>query len=207
MKRVVLNYLVIAALVVSAAFTSCSKDDDNGGGGNASSVSATVRNASEFSDVVKIYVMATNVNTDRNEKIAECEFKNGKFSVNLPEKLDAKYLSEDEYPEGVTVNPADAKTSYSVEFWGVNAAGNSIAEFSLEGGGANSFTEASYVYSDKAFSISGSGIMDGYNTTFSGNMKQGWNMVYVTYSSTTTGEKVTLTTSPVSGLEWIGYEW
>ena len=32
MKKVVLNYLVIAAIAVVAAFTSCKKDDENGDG-------------------------------------------------------------------------------------------------------------------------------------------------------------------------------
>ena len=214
MKKVVLNYLVIAALAGAAALTSCDKENGDGDGGMT--VSATVENASKYSDVVTVKALVWDRSADKEVEIASADFKNGSFSIKLPATVDAKYLNvweEDEIPSTVTVSNRNAKTTY-VSFKGVDKDGEYVTWFyqgkwdETTGTG----TDADYIYSDSNLNITGtdseSDEYSEHTEIYALTIKKGWNVVYATGTEVEDDGFYTytyiITSVHVTGLKWYG---
>lgn len=209
----ILSYFVVVALIVAAAFTSCDKDDDHGVvSGSITQIIAKISNASEFPDVATVKLLAWN-----NDVLAEADFINGGFTIDLPETVDGKYLHQfDEiffYYETLTISKKDAKALHDLRIYGYNSSGKRIAVFSNEKYVGNEYSEiyamTEYLWVDNDVNISGS-YKDtedkDYVETYSVSLilKKGWNVVYMSENDTEKGYKVEIKTSPISGLKWIG---
>ena len=223
MKKYFLSNLIIAALIISAAFVSCNKDDDDGGN-TATSITAKIDNASEFSDVKKVKIMAEYYenNTWKEYALAEADFKDGGFTINLPATVDAKYLEpydEEEMPQEINVSNTNAKTLWIWSVKGFNSADEQIARFWCGKEDSNSDTSMNWLYTDSDVNISGTNtsteeeddVVYEFTVIYSLVLKKGWNVVYDTYSQTKQGnkyiEKYEAKSSAVSGLKWIGEVW
>jgi len=220
MKKVVLNYLVIAALAGAAAFTSCDKnngDGDDGGNGNGNggggmTITATVENGSKFSNIVTVKAVVRDRSTDKEVEIASGDFKNGGFTIKLPATVDAKYLSaweDDEIPSTVTVSNKNAKTT-GVDFRGVDKDGEHVTWFYQAKFTDTSGTDADYIYSDGDVNITGTYSETDENEkrteVYSITWKKGWNIVYATGTEVEKDGFYTynyvITSVPVTGLKW-----
>ena len=214
MKSFFVNYLVLAALVATAAFTSCNKDDDKDDGGGK--ITATVENGSKYDNqIVKVKL----VSMKDDSEIASGSWSKGGFTIVLPATVDAKYLDtedEDDYGEGVTVSNKNAKTVW-FDIYGYDKDDKYVTSFGLGKSDDSSESYAWYVYSDGDVNISGTEEeeyeYDGGHkeiSTYSVTLKKGWNVVYDTHSESTQGGKRlyngTLTSTPVSGLKWYSDE-
>ena len=221
MKRFFVNQLVMAALAISAAFTSCNKDDDEKGdetidgtidgtvGGTIDKITAKVENASELSNVKTVKLMALVISSEESEEIASAEFKNDGFTLNLPATVASKYLYllAADMPSTVNVSNKNAKIA-NVSICGFDSAGDPIADFICTKKEGNTEYSMWLLYADSDVSISGTKTDEEEDEVFvfSLSLKKGWNAVYETYTRTTQGEKIEYKNSPISGLKWLGNE-
>ena len=200
---------------------SCDKDDSDGNGGGLT-VSGKVENASQYSDVVKVKAKVWDSKNDEDIEIAEAEFKtDGSFSIKLPEKVDANYLSawdDEDIPSTVTVSNRNAKTSY-LSFEGVDKNGNHVSwlYYGILMGDDDSGAYVDYIYSDSDCSITGT-YSDNYygdvrNEAYALILKKGWNITYASSSKTSDNDgnyirNSTFSSAPITGLKWYGrYDW
>ena len=222
-----LSMLVIAAFAISVAFTSCGKD---GGGGNGkggevgvvTQITAKIDNASEFSDIVQIKLVA--VGTNDCGVLAEAEIKNGRFTLQLPETVPESFLdpiSEATYiytfsfgiPEILTYSDNKAKVlvyGHNYVIIGCFSSGKmgTIPEIRRRNN-----SEKLYIYTDRDVNVSGSGTSPGDGgpdlvLSVDLKLKKGWNVYYSVSGITSSPSpyiKVEYRTSPAIGGDWQWY--
>jgi len=190
----------------------CDKDDGNidrkNDGVAITEIKAKIENASEFSMVKKVKLMMKNFSTDKEDVIVEANFKDGGFTIKLPETLNAKYLAtwSDIYlllPE-FTISDMNAKFGEGLSIQGFNTDDEMVADFFYVYLGEKNYTFASYYYSDRDVEISGKIETYNSNLTCLLNLKKGWNMVYQTESTESGKSNVIMSTNAVSNLKWYG---
>ena len=220
-----LSMLAIAALAVSAVITSCNKDDE-GVGGSITRITARVENANDFVNVTTVRLLGWNTVTRKFDALAEADFRNNGFALNLPETVAEEYLENVDDTEiyttltdfdffklpGIKISNNNAKLLTNVEINGYNSAGVRITFFHnyLENEGANSYTNSFtgywYVDSDVNISASQKETYDEYEETrnISLVLKKGWNVVYYSQNIRFKERKMKneITSTPVKGLKW-----
>jgi len=225
MSRSCIFKFFAAIIAASIVFSGCDKDkDDDSGGNTASQIIAKVENASKYSDVIKVKLTAWDYTAGKDDVLVTVDFKNGGFTLDLPETLAAKYLAsfeatfyrdEDEVNQ-LNISNKNAKMTLA-EIEGFDADDESVTYFVYGKEDNNSSTVAYYIYSDSDVDISGTikTTDDEYdwedNENYSLNLKKGWNVIYlIEYDSTYKDGKeisnASITSSPVSGLKWYGNE-
>ena len=123
-------------------------------------IHAKVENASKYSNVVEVKLMAGNI------ELARGEWKGDGFVIVLPKTLDLNYLhtlinNNKEYmtiidpPSTVTISNKNVKV-WHAKFWGVDKDGNVVTRFyPLEIDKDGSYQDAFYTYVDSDVTISG----------------------------------------------------
>lgn len=145
MNKVVLNSLVIAALVVSAAFTSCDKDDDG-----LITVSGTLTGEYANWDVVI-------ASFDYGETLAATvpPISGGKFSIELPVPK-AKYLKPfivGDFLDGITISDKNVKSVTAAFYVRIN---NYDYKLNLAARNNSQISFVFYIYCDRNCIINGS---------------------------------------------------
>ena len=186
-------------------------------------VYAKVENASKYSNDVEVKFF-----TFREEyvELARSEWKDGSFAIKLPKTLNPNLLIPfDGVIEGLTISKENLKTKEAY-FSVLDKKGNYVTSLYLAKKTEDGFVEAFYEYFDADAIISGSTTNLAYlyekndscdccelylwktNTSFSVEVKEGWNIWY--YSASVSREERIITaqwsTTPISGLKWYGDE-
>jgi len=203
MRKLTLNYLIIAALAISAVFTSCGKDGDKNGGevGVVTQITAKIENAAEYGSFNMVALRARYLGS--LEILAEAEFKNGGFTLQLPEMVDEKFLRNAPFggSSTITISNKDAKFLYSADISLFNSDyGNYFITFVASNETETTLSTKQYWYVDSDVNISGK------EPDFSSSLtlKKGWNVVYIIIHATGRGVQSWeyRSSPPVGGLKW-----
>ena len=231
MKRLILDYLVIAVIALSAALTSCDKNDDapatsivnNNISVTVSDVDAEVENVKLLTDCTidvdwvwdeenrKIVGTTTSVT---GEEIARGVFSGGRLTMNLPETVENRYLKpmydNMEVPDGVLMSNHNVKGTGGVFLVGYDKDNKETGLFFYGkfDEDAEQIIMAALVYVDNDVIITGSysNNDDMIKTTVSYdcNLKKGWNFMYVLLSGDGEGRLTGRTTTEnPGGLKWV----
>ena len=208
-RRNFLRY-IFALLTVSILFVGCKKDDagSEGNDGNASKIIATnVTNGSTKIITVKaLQYLGYDIYTGyKYNVIAEAEYKNNGFTLELPATVSTKYLTsllEEGIPQGVTVSDANALGLKVNDFICYDVNGKEIGLCSFQNSSSSNKIDyyTFWIYVDRDVTFKGA---DKYMDTWDLNLKKGWNIVYDTYSYSS-GESDAYTTQKPSG---VNYSW
>jgi hypothetical protein len=153
-------------------------------------------------------------NDSKNEiTLAKAAYANGKFSINLPENVDAQYLEiiefeEEGIPQGLTVSNPNAKIgSISLNAY----KSNSDIGYFYHG---TEDWQGELVYSDSDVSVTGSHTEtydEGtytYKDTYNVYLKEGWNMMYSKFTSKENNSyEYEYTTQVPAGAKWYFYDY
>ena len=215
--------LFLAVGLTSTVFYACKKESDDGNiGGNASKIIATgVINSSTQIATVKAEVDWETNSDYGSDVIAQAQYQNTGFTLELPATLPAKYLEplfgEEDFPHDVTVSDRTVKgTGVEIGAYDINE--NNIGGFYLiDGANEDEPDGVNWVYVDKNVTIKGEEreIDEEENEEYIGkydmNLKKGWNVVYGKWTeshSNSTGRDVyayTLTSKKPSGANYFWY--
>ena len=198
--------LFLALALTTAVFYSCEKDDDNSGNGsdgNASTINATnvVNGSSKITTVkAEIYWETGDWDDDDSEygyyTIAEAQYKNNSFKMELPSTVPAKYLQpimEDDDMEGVTVSDKTVKGAALVDFAAYDKDGEELGWLVLVSADPSDDDEngsvATWIYVDKNITVNGQEVYDDYNEVYiekynNITLKKWWNIVYMSTTET-----------------------
>ena len=195
---------------------------------------AKVENASKYTNVVEVKLMVHDRSINKYVKLAHFDWKNGGFTIELPETLDPNYFDTlirgDMWPTrivnmtpNISISNENVKVS-DVYFVGVDKYGNVIATFSPVNIVEDGYTEAIFTYVDSDVTISGYTYGEGHaypacpecpswfveTTTYSVEWEKGWNIWFFSRSNTIEGHVIIYTeqwsNTSVSGLKWYGSE-
>ena len=221
MKKTSFKFGLLLAMGLTAAiFYSCKKDDDNGGdNGNASKITATnVINSSSIIAVVKAELSSYY----GSYVLAEAQYKNNGFTLELPTTVSDNYLTPltEEDMQGVTVSDKTVcGVSLSQFFLAYDKGGNKIGELAYASakpfGDEANMTFAVWLYVDKNLTVKGQNyVLEETSNSktiinVDWNLKKGWNIIYESIEShnNSTGQDiytVTFTSRKPSGtiLKW-----
>ena len=212
MNKSVINFLIIAALVASAAITSCNKDDDKGGGSAITKITAKFDDGAQYDGKIdKVKLTIWDVDTQKDVEIASGDWSNGGFTIDLSNVVPTKYLSpvDWEFSSSLNISNVDAKICIADDIIGYKD-GKEVASFSYYKGAKDSENLAIYVYADSDVSISGSYTEeDGryyYTDKHYVKLKKGWNVAYYGYVYDGNVRNGILTSDEISGLKWTIYK-
>jgi hypothetical protein len=198
--------LQIAAILMFAfAFSGCEKDD-NSSSANADwfngKLTAKIENGEDYdSQISKVWALwdaGVNSSGDLIGRIlTECEFEEGKFSIDLPEipdqflmNIETFFSSNLEIDVDLNINNSEARL-LDIDFFGISSANKYVDYFIYTTSGAKK-TVCLFVYVDSNVTVKG-----GKNVNI--KLKEGWNRIYWTPAD---GK---VTSSPPSGLKWYLY--
>jgi hypothetical protein len=201
--------MAIVGLFMAVAFNSCDDDENNkdndGNGMTGNTLSDKVENGSSLNGKIDL----VKAEDDGDYVMASVPFKDGGFTLELPESPGAQYLEGvaeflGRSMQNITVSAPAAKLYYV--FFTAYKSNESVGSFSY--GTADWEGDIMY-YADRDVSItgtstrnstSGSGFtyIDRYNL----HLKKGWNMIYSKYTEgENTSENEETTTVP-AGAKW-----
>jgi len=223
-RRNLLKFIAVMFLSSCLLSVGCNdKDDENGNGIpiDPNKITASIPNASVFSEVVKVKITVCwnhDNECEIKETLAEATFNNGNFTIELTETVNTNFLHADFAvpPPTLTVSNTNAQLLWIDGITGYNMEGKAIADFWFEKVNSNSFSHVTWVYVDRDLNISGSSTYEeGSNyeeiIVYSLVLKKGWNIVYKTETDLVQGGKDIYKTeysnSVVSGLSWFGFLW
>ena len=226
--------LTMMAVIVAAAFTSCEKEDSAVG----MKVSGTLEFSERYNDeITKVqviipgdrffYLVDGPSSGSEQVTLASGTYFNGEFSLELPAKVDDKYLDshlfDEEFPTSIKVSDKRVKIG-AFSFSTTNLDDSKENQIPTTGGlvvyrgkvyplvhaksDDISTTEGLFYYADRNCSITGTmTASDGhYTITYSVHLKRGWNIVYHTEKYMETTDKQIrieeFSTIPVSGMKW-----
>jgi len=195
MKKNFLKFWLFFVLVLTTSvFYSCSKNDDpvDDIESDASKIVATnvIYGSSQITDVkAEIYWGVDGSAPDydyENDIIAQTQYENNGFTLELPATLPDKYLSSiinsEDFPSGVTVSDKTAKWITWIMIEAYSGIVN-IGSFYLSDNGSEE-NSAIWIYVDKNVTIKGeSKTIDEENNeediaNYDMNLKKGWNILY-----------------------------
>jgi len=220
---------VVACFCAGIVFTGCNKDDDPVYS-SITSINAKVENGTMY-DFDKVKAVMYNDHDEEEFVVAEGNYTNGGFLINLPETVDQRYLSpmieqdgEELFPEWLTISDPSVmgggislegykSGSYQGDFYYMNMTqSESLTNYSL------SMSEATFLYVDKNVTLKGShteterieGIQVPIKFSANAPLKKGWNILYLTVNMTIkiSGTQIsangttTITTKNPGGLKW-----
>jgi hypothetical protein len=212
MKR---NFLKTAfvCLFTVVALSSCEKDDDKNdpGGITDNTLTVVVENGNSYNtriDEVKAEIFEDD---EPILTLTSAEYKNGGFTLTLPEDVSSRYLEsfDDNIPDGVKVSNKNVKMGFmSLEAYKSN---DNVGYFYL----GSEDCEGEFVYVDGDLSITGTVTSTdnwwGEEVTeiikYSINLKRGWNTVY--FYGTMNGDTYNseCTTTAPAGAKWYFYSY
>lgn len=200
-----------------ALIASCNKNNDGNGGGNATTIKATnVINSSIRITTVKVHVWDDDIG-DYGDVIAQAQYKNNGFTLELPATVPAKYLDFifDSPPKSITISDRNVKGCALLDgIHGYDKGENEIGYFCLIEENDNSYYETFWMYVDRDVTVKGEykdtdyyeEVIEKYDL----KLKKGWNVVYVSaiesYNNSTGTEVYTasVTSQKPSG---VNYQW
>ena len=187
---------------------------------------ANVENASKYSKADVVWWSWYDMDLRTIIKLAQAEWKNGSFAIELPETLDQNNVGEafGDMFDYLTINNRDVKVREAT-FVALENNGNYVTSLFHAKKIENGYVQAFYIYADSDATFYGSTTSGAYfsekddnghcslylwekNTTFSGNWKKGWNIWYLS-SSYSKAERIITelwSSAPVCGLKWYGGE-
>ncbi|MDR1416681.1 MAG: hypothetical protein LBJ57_04610 [Prevotellaceae bacterium] len=187
------NFLMMASVsLLAAAATLCACDkDENENGGDASPISGntitiTVEDGASYADQVD-EVRLTGISDD--DYIASSSYTNGSFTINLPASVDDKHLSSVSLYFGIAGISASAKMNDAHLY--AYKSGKQVGRIYH---GTQEW-DGMLEYANEDVNITGSS----NKSTYSCNLKKGWNMWYVKRMETS---REYATKAP-SGAKWI----
>jgi len=217
MKKVFFNYLLLAALTVSAAFTSCAKDVivvELPVSAFDGKITAIVENGDDFNSVIERveitnHYFEENINDWVLYVCGSGSYSGGGFEIILTQTLNYKALKNIEslFNSVENLNISD-KTAVFVSVGPsmicAFASNNFIGNFSYYKEDDENHTQAFFIYVDKDVNIVGSAIDDISRGKYPVKMplKKGWNVLYHTSTLKVPRAVVEYTTKEVSGLKW-----
>ena len=189
-KSLISKFSFVLLAVLAVTFAGCNKDDDKGDGSSVVSgnkITVTVAGVGDKVDNVRVELYYEYYDSEYDyesydyEVIAEAEFKNNTFTVELPATLDSKFLhsiTEDYEGEGVNISNPDAKISDELDFEAYKGS-NYVGYFYYENYEGDNQTDVWIVYADRDVSITGTYSYEysSYTQRYNVNLKKGWNYV------------------------------
>ena len=163
-------FLMLAALIISAAFVACNKDNDNKDDGNNGNEIVDNPAIIEVKDVVngnnEIVTVKVFGNYEENE-IASAKYNNG-FKLNLPTIVPNHLMSEN-MAEDATISDMEARLEYFLNIVAYNANDEFIG--SIDCRDDSNKNKCYYAYADRDFTLKRGDLLD-YS------FKKGWNKWY-----------------------------
>ncbi|MDR0799367.1 MAG: hypothetical protein LBN18_06385, partial [Dysgonamonadaceae bacterium] len=165
------NWFICLA-ITTFIFVACHHDDDEGGNSSVQTVSGEIEMGANYA-IDSVYVKLSKVGKMQigDGIVARSAYKNGSFTLNLPENLNDWFLysiNDEEIPNNITISDKTVKVADFSElqaykdgehigyFFKANVDPESflddeayIAAF------AKGFTQVMYMYADKPFTIKG----------------------------------------------------
>lgn len=195
----------IVCLFTVVAISSCKKDDDGEtipSGSIRNTITVTIGNG--YDDIIDS-VKAETWDVGNHIVLAKTEYKNGGFTITLPDSVSSQYLPSlfgDEIPEGITASNGNVKSA-GVRLYAYKS---DIREnyFRLRSGDWN----GGLVYIDGDSYITGTSTdyMEEEDYTiisiYSLNLKKGWNIVYERETRTENSVTYERTTAAPAGAKW-----
>lgn len=220
MKNTFFKFWVILAFgLITQAFYSCDKNDETDDNGGALKITATnVMNSSTQIATVKALAYWEAEDDGGKDAIAQTQYKNNGFSLELPVTLPDKYLylvSEDlDEDWTISISDENAKMYFLEDISGFDENEDQIGDFYLEELDGDLEHYVAWVYVDRNVTIKGEGnyISDNFEEITNADLKliKGWNVVYSndteSYNSTT-GKYIytyTISSKKPSG---VNYSW
>jgi len=208
MKRV-LNFLVIAVMALS----SCKKDDEIETS-SVSVINATIPYDNDYDDWIDVVKLLVNVEREydpvsqkyvwRGVEVAKGDYRNGGFTINLPEKVENIKPFDLEMPPKAKISKKNVLYANS-RFIAYDKDDEQVGYFYYihfffcE----ETIVESGLFYFDRDFTITGSGTEDGDLWSFTCNFKVRWNFLYGINSRTSDGViSVKMTTSEPDCMYW-----
>ena len=214
MNRYYFSLILMTAIVATVLTFSCEKEDMT----VSMTVSGTLEFGERYNDEFTKVVIVVREPTDmggiigfNRVELARGTYTNGAFSIELPAKIDEKYLQSlltEDMPPKFKVSDKKVKTGiFSISISSFKdmedlpdtpgmGVGQIYKEYELIYAKSDdeSTVEAMLYYADRKCSITG--IIG--DDVFSVNLKKGWNFLYETKTESINE----YSTNPVSGLKW-----
>jgi hypothetical protein len=221
MKKI-LNVLFLAMMLLPLSFISCDKDDKDTDDSVIKTITASVEDGNDYSiDVVKAFVGDGETIDYETDGVASSDYKNGGFTLNLPEIIANQYLKpwiededdKEEIPDGIKISDVNAKVCYlSIVAY---RSGIEVGEFYYEFLSEDETVEieSSFIYVDRDFSIKGSYSEEDegeiFKYSYDVSLKKGWNILYFksTASEKTKTYTYEVTAKVQGGLKWHFYKY
>ena len=207
MKRSIIACLVICFCAGFVLMT-CNKDKDAPGNSSVTSIHAIVVNGTSFDlDIAKAYLRPED--TDIEYLVGEGVYKNGEFTIQLPDNVPDDYLVGFDFPEWA--NSSDKNINGGIILLEGYKSDEYVDNFNYGKFDLSSITIKAtvglYTYVDKDVKISGKHSEKnelGINTTLSYNvsLKKGWNIMFVSLNFSIAALSIDLTTSNPGGMKW-----
>ena len=186
-----------------------------------------VADASKYSNITEVRLVAVADLPEGGIELARFEWKDGGFTVELPDFVNPDYLKVYQNIIGLSVSNENVK--YIAPFFvGFDKDGNYVTEFFLAKITKDGYTHATYIYVDSDAVLSGYAEYAAYlfekdkngnciyslenrhlwktNTTFSMEWKKGWNIQYdsksISKTKRTITELLSASTTPVCELKF-----
>jgi len=214
MKRIVLNCLFITALLVGA-LASCGEKENEMPTSSVSVINAKILYDNDYDDmisVVKLLVNSERIHDPDNRKyiwqgveVARGDYRNGGFTINLPENVDNLKPFDLELPPKAKISKKNVLYANSI-FIAYDKDDEQVGYFyyihflQCE----ETIVESALFYFDRDFTITGSGTEDdGSLWSFACNFKNGWNILYGINSRTSDGNSsLKMTTAEPDCMYW-----
>ncbi len=216
-----MNKFFLKSLIVcfSLGFVFAGCDDGEDGNSGGIIINASVQNGSEYNTAIDHAKALLDVDEEYNSEdrnfywsgytTASGQYSNGGFTMTLPETVSGEYLYSPEFEEGVMVSDANAKMGdvYFVADKSDIQVGEFFCLTYAPGDDVTSGCQAFYVYADKEFSITGEyernyGDEYMYKYTYNMTLKEGWNIVYRTFTMSGTTRAYVHNNTASSGMKW-----
>ena len=177
-------------------FTGDGDDDDDGGSGSGSVLSITATNLNGgSSQIATVKAIAYWGDDDDEIVVAQAQYKNNGFTLNLPATMAAKYLyliSEDA-PAGISISNRNAKGIGFGDIVGYDRYDDEIGYFGLVADKNDTYSMTLWLYVDVDVTIKGESKYSDtdYEETekYDWKLTKGWNVVYITYTGSYNSSK------------------
>ena len=226
--------MTIATMICGVMLTNCDKIEKPEAS-VVDKIEAKVENASKYSNIVAVKLIVYAINAGGVIELARGDWKGDGFTIVFPEMVNPNYLQVSQYNRGLlepidntslnmTISNRNAKAT-TAHFWGIDKEGNLVTSFyplKINGGGNANEVFFSYVNSDvtitghnetkavQDFEVNGTRhiALVRTSTTYSINLKKGWNAWWL--SNIRCEQNFTITnkwsSAPIDKQKWFSFE-
>jgi hypothetical protein len=200
-----------ATILVALIFAGC---DKSGNGGDLK-ITASVENGSALNALIDEVRVTEHINEDGEGTdviIATAPFKNGGFTITLPDKIDERLIELlfDETPSSITVSNKDVAGIFLIDEFSAYKSNEYVGEIfcGYEQGTETNYmgVRVAYVFVDADVKVTGSYTDpedEDWTEIYDVNLKKGWNTVYLIETEDENGWSGTCTTTkPSADLKW-----